>query len=362
MKIETVDKNFIVATDIDEPNIVWYNAKDLSLHGVFYSETEKRYLRLPQEIAKTVSDSVAFLNTCTSGGRVRFRTNSSYIAIRAVMNLAGGLPLMAKTGHSGFDLYRDFEGQDRYFFTFIPQDAKSDGYLSGVKTYGELTDYTINFPLYNGVQELYIGLKQDAILQNPTPYRYPAPIVFYGSSITQGGCASRPGNSYQGFLSRRLHADFINLGFSGSGKGEKEMAEYIATLPMQLFVLDYDSNAPSEEWLQNTHYPFFKIIREKNPTLPIVIISHPSALHRVYYECKADSSWGNFENRKNIIFNTYQKAKNNGDNNVYFIDGKEIFQGEEWDAVTVDGIHPNDLGFFRFAQTLEKTIKPLLEE
>ncbi len=361
MRIEEVDKNFIVSADITEPDIVWYNAKDFSLHGVFYCEQEKRYLRFPHEIAKTVSESVAFLNTSTSGGRVRFKTNSSYIAIRVVSDRLGALPIMPKSGYSGFDLYRNFEGRDRYFTTFIPQDTKADGYSSGTKTYGELTNYTINFPLYGGVQELFIGLKKDAVLENPTPYRHTLPIVFYGSSITQGGCASRPGNCYQGFLSRRLDTDFINFGFSGSGKGEKEMAEYIASLSMRLFVLDYDSNAPSEEWLNATHYPFYKTVREKNPNLPIVIISHPSALQRVTYECKVEPTWGTFEKRRDIIYNTYKRALNEGDTNVYFLDGKEIFAGEEWDAVTVDGVHPNDFGFFRFAQKLETIIKPLLE-
>lgn len=233
-----------------------------------------------------------------------------------------------------------------------------EGYSGGIKTYGELTDYTINFPLYDGVCELYIGLKKGATLDVATPYEHSTPIVFYGNSITQGGCASRPGNSYQGFLSRRLSTDFINLGFSGAGKGEQEMAEYIAGLDMSILFMDYDANSPTEETLRATHYPFYKTVRDSNPDIPIIFMSHIGALHGV--DISQLSVWGSADVRRGIIEETYLRAKAEGDNNVYFIDGKEVLKGEEWDACTVDGCHPNDFGFLRIAQYLEKILKPLL--
>lgn len=365
MGIAEIDKNFIIKSTISEPDIVWYNVtqEPFTIKGVIYEEERGRFSRFPQNIAETVSKDVAWLNKHTSGGRVRFKTNSSYIAIHAVMEQVSPMSHMPLTGQAGFDIYRMVDGRETYFKTFVPPAKFEEGYSVGTKTLCEFTDYTINFPLYHGVKNLYIGLKKDAVLEQAEPYKNELPIVYYGSSITQGGCASRPGNSYQGFLSRRLSTDFVNFGFSGSGMGEAKMAEYIADMDMSVFVMDYDSNAPTPEHLAATHYAFYKIIRDKNPDLPIILISHPDALHGVAY--KTDDCdyniWGPFEKRRDIIKETYTKAKENGDNYIYFIDGFDIYKGEEWDAVTVDGIHPNDFGFFKFARYLEKYLKPLLE-
>ena len=364
MKLHEIDKNLAVASNVTEPDLVWYDVQQspFVICGVRFEEESGRFLRMPEAVAASVSDGVHHLNTHTTGGRVRFRTDSPFIAVRAVTEPCHPMSHMPLTGQAGFDLYCIRDGKDTYFRTFIPPASWVDGFASGVKTFGEYTDYTINFPLYHGVKQLYIGLKKDACVHAPTPYRHPAPVVFYGNSITQGGCASRPGNSYQGFLSRRLSTDFINLGFSGSGKGEIPMAEYIASLPMSVLVMDYDSNAPSEAHLRDTYFPFYDLIRKKNPTLPIILVTHPSALHGIYYKTAVDPAvWGTFEGRFAIIKDTYDRAVAGGDRNIYFVDGKELYAGDEWDAVTVDGTHPNDLGFLRFAQRLEQTLAPLLQ-
>ena len=364
MNIENLDKNFATKITVNEPDIVWFNIREapFMLYGILYDEKLKRFLRMPDEVAQTISEGVKELNRHTSGGRVRFKTDSAYIAIRAVMDPSRGMSHMPRTGQSGFDLYRNCDGKEMYFSTFVPPQNWEDGYSGETKTFGGLTEYTINFPLYDNVRELFVGLKKDAILQKAAEYKYPNPIVFYGNSITQGGCASRPGNSYQGFISRRLSTDFINLGFSGNGKGEKEMANYIAGIPMSILVMDYDSNAPSADALQATHYPFYKVVREANPDLPIVLITHPSALHEVFFKTHTDyDRWGSFERRWGIIRATYDRARLEGDQNIYFVDGREIFKGEEWDAVTVDGVHPNDFGFLRFAICLEKILCSILE-
>lgn len=363
MKIQDLDKNFKVQTDITEPDLVWINAREypFQLHGIVYDEEQKCFLRFPHKVAKTVSEGVEVFNKATTGGRVRFRTDSSFIAVRVVMaSYFFTLEIMPRTGTSGFDLYRDLDGKETYFTTFVPPATSQNGYSGGTKTYGELTNYTINFPLYDGVQDLYIGLKKDAILEEATPYKNQRPVVFYGNSITQGGCASRPGNNYQGFLSRLLKMDYVNLGFSGSAKGEPEMARYISDMEMCALVIDYDSNAPTEKHLEETHYNFYKIIRDSNPELPIIILSHPAALHAVHYETKTSSEWGTLENRRRIIRDTYERAKAYGDENIYFIDGRDIFKGEEGDACTVDGVHPNDYGFYRFAKCLEPVLRPFI--
>lgn len=349
--VEDVDRNLATAVTVTEPDLVWLNVRQapFSVHGLLYDEDMGRFLRVPQAVANEISEGVAGgLNRQTAGGRVRFRTDSRFIAICAVMENTKPMRHMPLTGQSGFDLYHTVEGRETYYKTFVPKHGMTEGYDAGHDVDGVLTDYTIHFPLYDNVKELYVGLKKDATLEAATPYRHTVPIVYYGNSVTQGGCASRPGNSYQSILTRRLSVDHVNLGYSGNGKGEPRFAEYIATLPMSVFVMDYDHNSPTAETLQATHEPFYRIVREKNPTLPIVMLSSSGASLKPH-----------LLRRRDIIRQTYENALAAGDRNVYFIDGAEIFAGTDWDACTVDGSHPNELGFFRYAECLEKILRPL---
>ncbi len=356
MRIDEIDKNLKVETDIQEPDLVWLNVRQapFMISGIFYDEEQGCFVRLPQKIADRVSEGVADLNHHTAGGRVRFRTNSSCIAIKAVMATEYLMSHITLIGQSGFDLYHKYENSedDIYYQTFRPPMGMRTGYSSAVMTDGKMAQYTINFPLYDGVKELYIALKKDAVLEAPMPYYYEKPIVYYGSSITQGGCASRPGNSYQAIISRRLNADHINLGFSGSGRAEAEMVQYLASLDMCAFVCDYDYNCLSAEHLWQTHMPLYRAVRDAHPDLPIILISAPTVL----------KDPENFSERRAAVRATYDAAIADGDNNVYYIDGAELFAGECWDSCTVDGVHPNDFGFYRMAMRIEKTLKSILIE
>jgi hypothetical protein len=174
-------------------------------------------------------------------------------------------------------------------------------------------------------------------------------VVYYGSSITQGGCCSHPGNAYQAVVSRKLNVDFINLGFSGNARGEKVVAEYIASLPCSVFVLDYDHNASVAE-LRNTHYAFYEIVRKKNPDMPIVFMSR----------CDVDCAPHETDDRRIIIAESLKKAREAGDRNVYFIDGAEVFKGHYEDMCTVDRCHPNDIGFMLMANAVEDQLIRIL--
>lgn len=355
MRIDEIDQNLKIETDITEPDLVWLNARDVpfAISGVFYDETQGCFVRLPQNIADSVSEGVANLNHHTAGGRVRFRTDSKCIAIKAVMATDYLMSHITLIGQSGFDLYHRLEdGRELFHQVFRPPMGMRTGYESAVMTSGMLRDYTINFPLYDGVKELYIALKKNAVLEAPTPYKYQKPVVFYGSSITQGGCASRPGNSYQGILTRRLDTEHVNLGFSGSGKAEKEMVEYLAGLDMSVFVCDYDYNCLSAEYLRQTHWPLYSAVRAANPDLPIIFISAPTVIKEP----------DNFAERRAAVRATYDRAVAEGDPNVYYIDGAELLAGECWDSCTVDGVHPNDFGFYRMAMRIEKTLKPIIDK
>lgn len=346
--ISVIDVNFKVNTQIEKDDIRFYdvNQKPFQIYGVFYEDGLFR--RMPETVALSVSQPVYNLHIRTAGGRVRFQTDSPYIAIHAKMPYICKMPHFALTGSAGFDLYEGYD-QPKYVQTFVPPVQMEDGY-EGIREFpeGKMREITINFPLYSAISELYIGLSEKAVILPPKPYRVEKPVVYYGSSITQGGCASRPGNSYQSIVSRRLNCNYINLGFSGNAKAEDEIAEYIAGLDMSVFVYDYDHNAPTIEHLEKTHERMFRIIRKANPDLPIVMMSRP--------KCYLTQSE---ERRLEIIRTTYQHAKESGDENVYLIDNRMLTElcGNEG---TVDNCHPNDFGFAAMAKAVGDVLEKLL--
>lgn len=351
-RLEEIDENFKIETNLGKSDICFYTAcqEPFCIYGVKYENGKFR--RMPEDVAKRVSEGVSYLHTNTSGGRVRFKTDSSYIVVSAKMCNIGKMDHFALTGSAGFDMYVRDNGQDKFNSTFRPPFDITDGYESIFDfNTNQMREITINFPLYSDVCSLHIGLEQKAKIEAPTPYRSKKPIVYYGHSMTQGGCASRPGNAYESIISRNLNVDFVNLGFSGSARGEKEMAEYIASLDMELFVYDYDHNAPSWEHLQDTHEAMFKTIRKAHPDLPIIMMT-ASSMERF---CD------NRAKRHQIIYQTYKNALDNGDKNVYFWDAEREF-APYVECGTVEGCHPNDYGFVGIATTLEPLIKKILKQ
>lgn len=354
-KLSEIDKNFAVETKIQREGIKFYSCAEqpFKLYGLLKPCAEHDfYSRMKRETAERISEGVDILSTNTAGGRVRFKTNSAYIAIHAVMHnvqMGEHFPL---TGTAGFDMYEKRDGRETYIKTFVPPlNVRETGGYEGI---AELSDrrereITINFPLYSGVKALYVGIEDTAVLEPAEEYALPLPIVYYGSSITQGGCASRPGNSYQAMLSRRFDCDYLNLGFSGSARAEKLMAEYIAELDMSVFVYDYDHNASDIAYLIETHERMFKIIREKNPNLPIIIVSRPDV-----------SGAEDTDKRFSVIEKTYINAKHGGDEQAYLIDGRSIMRGIADDSGTVDGVHPNDLGFYCMARSIGDVLERIL--
>lgn len=343
--IQEIDKNFKVDTKIERDDIKFYsiNTSPFKIYGVFYEDG--KYRRLPKDTARGVSDGVYHLHANTAGGRVRFKTDSSYVAINVKMGSVGKMPHFALTGSCGFDLYADNE----YFATFVPPFDMTEGYEGIIELRGaKMRDITINFPLYSEVCRLYIGLSSNAQVLAPTPYKVEKPVVYYGSSITQGGCASRPGNSYEAIVSEWLNIDHINLGFSGNAKAEAAISQYIKGLDMCAFVYDYDHNAPTVEHLRATHERMFSEIRASHPNLPIIIMSRP--------KCNLTEEE---KERLEIIKSTYERALAQGDKNVYFISGKELMK-LSGDSGTVDSCHPNDWGFYSMASAIYNVLKDII--
>lgn len=342
--ISQVDGNFKIRKRINRDDIEFYKVDEapFKIYGIF--KENGKYKRLPESVARTVNEGVYNLHTHTSGGRLKFVTDSPYIAIHTTMNNICKMCHFAFTGSIAYDLYVD----NNYTQTFIPPIEIEDGYESIIDLKEKkLREITINFPLYSGVNDIYVGLQEGSVIKEASSYKNEKPIVYYGSSITQGGCASRPGMSYQNIIAREFGYDYINLGFSGSARGEVEIAEYIKNLDMSAFVYDYDYNAPTTQQLKDTHERMFKIVREKNPDLPVIMMSRPK--HLLTEEEKE---------RQSIVETTYKNAVAAGDKNVYFLNGADLTELCK-DNGTVDNCHPTDFGFASIANALSKVLKDI---
>ena len=358
MDIQSVDPNFKLSS-ITREDVEWHDATEavFSLHGVFFDEPTHEFIRMPVEIAKSVSGDVRWLSRMTAGGRLRFNTDSPFVAVQCVAPCIAPMNHMPLTGSHGFALfvngvYRSMYSPD-YGVIMRAIEGKSDVFaFEGLReTCGEgKQECMLCFPLYGGVSSLKIGIKKGSSLGVAKNYTYPKPLSFYGSSITQGGCASYAGSDYVGLLSQWLDFDYVNLGFSGNGKAEPNMCAYLADLHSSVYVLDYDYNAPNAEYLQKTHYPLYETIRKKNKNAPIVFMSKPD----FDYDPESDK-------RRAIIYETYCKAKAQGDNLVWFIDGEKMYGDIEKNACTVDTCHPTNLGFYRMAKYIAPVLKKLLE-
>ena len=346
MDISKVDRNFEVKTQIKKDDIVFYDveAAPFKLYGVM--REGKNFRRLPEKIAKATSEGVHHLHAQTAGGRVRFVTDSPYIAVVAEYSAVGKMPHFPFTGSIGFDLYSG----TRYFRTFVPPVTTEDHLESVVELKEKVErEYTLNFPLYSEVTKVYIGLQEGSVLKAASDYSAELPIVYYGSSITQGGCCSRPGNAYQNIITRELNVDHINLGFSGSAKAEDVMADYVAGLDMLAFVYDYDHNAPTVEHLEATHERMFKKVRAAHPDLPVLMLTRPK-----YYLTEEE------EQRLAVVRKTYENALAAGDKNVYFIPGPDLLNDFVREAALVDNCHPTDAGFISMADVVGKKLKEIL--
>ncbi len=353
VKLTDVDPNF-KSCSVEGVSYDMYNPRTLGLEGFpWEAENERPYIRMPERIYPEITPYLQYHTTCSAGGCVRFCTDATAILIRGTYRPVGVMSHMALSGQAGFDVLLRENGYDRLLANFR-NDAEefykqNFDFSFSCPLPGGMQEYRINLPLYSGLERLEIGISQGAKVTKAPAHKVEKPILFYGSSITQGGCASRPSTCHAALLSSWVDAEQINMGYSGNAKGEPVVAEEIAKLDLSCFVMDYDFNADTPEYLAQTHEPFFRIIREKNPDLPVIFISRPHG--------KSDDL-AEAEQRRAIIYKTYENAKNSGDNKVFFVDGMSFFAEVGREVPTVDRVHPTDLGFYLMA----KGILPALKE
>lgn len=334
--------------------ITYYNADQFPVIGKISNDTETRYERLPRELKNTCRPPVWHLGKHTSGLAVRFKTNSTTIAAKWETLNDAYMNHMSPTGTKGLDLYTWDQGKWVFMKTGRPTAKVSTQVIIDHMKPIE-REYMLYLPLYDGIVSLEIGIDSTKTITQPSlPFpRTEAPIVVYGTSITQGGCAARPGMSFTNILERRLNTEVINLGFSGNGRLDMDVAEVIAKKKnAQMFILDFAPNNGPEN-VKNKTIPFVNIIRKENPNTPIVLIENPIFPHGTY-----DQEISKVVHDKNIeLKKCFQALKAKGDNNLYYISSDNLI-GNDGEA-TVDGIHFTDLGFMRMADVVLQEIKKM---
>ncbi|MFD0713817.1 SGNH/GDSL hydrolase family protein [Paenibacillus sp. GCM10027626] len=334
--------------------------KPFRLSGFSWFEQDRIFRRLPVHSEHPIPSGVNVLANHTAGGQLAFQTDSRQLAIRVQLAHKADMYHMPATGQCGFDLYLGKPGEQAYYKTsrFDHTNQAFEVLLYDFPV-AEMRHVTLNFPLYQGVNELAIGVDADALIEAPLPYHNDKKVIIYGTSITQGGCASRPGMAYTNILSRRIPLEFINLGFSGNGRGEPEMARIISEIDNPaMLVLDYEANAVSPELLKQTLPEFIRILREAHPIVPILVISK--------FEFSGEPFEPDLRNKRlemtRIERETVEQLRGQGDENIHFYDGSQMMGTDDTRfECTVDGVHPTDLGFMRMADKLTPVFRELLQ-
>lgn len=330
--------------------------KPFQIYGLYHPEEEGMFKRMPEEVGKKISRNVASLYTNPAGGRIRFETDSSYIALKVRFPYCAARSGITLGALAGFDVYLTTEeGKEVYYGSVKPPVDVEDGYEGIVFLNSkEWKAVTLYMPLYNDVSGLEIGLEEGCILKEyQGKYRNSLPVLYYGSSITQGAGASRCGLSYEAIISRKYNLDFLNLAMSGSALAEDAMIAYMKTLEICCFVCDYDHNAPSPEYLEQTHGKLYRAMRESHPDIPIILVSAPNQNALLDEEA--------LYRRRRVVLNTYLEAWDAGDHNVYFVDGSAFFDDEER-LCYADEVHPNDIGYLKMAEKIGYAVEHALKE
>lgn len=337
--------------------VLWYDIRLLGVEGQGWKETKAPYDRLPAKAEKVVRPPIWGLSRHSAGLCARFVTDAPAIQARWTVtseNLA--MTHMPATGVSGLDLYvRMPPGNWRWLGVGRPTKSTTAATLASGIPEGK-REYLLYLPLYNGVSSVEIGIPKDRKLAKapPRPAERSKPIVFYGTSITQGGCASRPGMVHTSIVGRHLDYSVINLGFSGNGRMEPEMADLFAELDPAVYVLDCLPNMGGKEVSERVE-PFVRTLRKAHPSTPILLVEDRSYSNAFLLPGPKQR---NAESRA-ALKNAYENLTKAGVGNLHYLEGEHLLGDDGED--TVDASHPTDLGFLRQATAFEKALTPILK-
>jgi hypothetical protein len=331
----------------------YYDASAFPLYGKISEQTETRYERLPAHLQSETRPPVWSLGKNTAGLFIRFSSNSSSIGLKWTLRGNNMMNHMTSIVIKGFDLYC-LQGDKWEFVNSARPEVNSfdNEAIIVANMFKEEREFMLYFPLYDGVTSLEIGVDSTSFLHLPKRdvFAERKPIIAYGTSILQGGCASRPGMAHTSILSRWVNTEFINLGFSGNGQLDYEIAKIIAERDASLIILDFMPNVNVTQ-IEEKMEKFYDIIRQKQPNVTILFIENP-----IFPQSRFDLRMRNEVETKNAaLHKAFAKLLCKGEQNIFLIPSAGMI-GTDGEA-TVDGIHFTDLGFMRYAEYLYPIIK-----
>lgn len=338
------DKNLMSYAATKE-DFVYYDFREFAIEGLPWYAKEKKLFRMPEALLASFNENMNEIAKSPSGALVRFKTDTSKMALLCTFSFKSEHETLTQCVDAGFDLYLCRDGGYEFAGNFRPN--LGEDFLDMerlIPSTGKMEEYILYFPLYSHIDELRIGVEKGKHIEKTDPVLRKK-ILFYGSSVTNGSTACRPGLTYPAILCRRLGAEMINLGYSGNCKGEDFLAKEIAALDFDAFVMEYDHNEADPTVLGQKHENFFKTIRNSKADIPIVVMSRPDFFHTVSERTLAF---------KEVVYATYRNATDSGDCNVYFADGRSIFPDDARSDYSSDRIHPNDMGLYAIADFLYK--------
>lgn len=343
------------AGTVSAQDVVFTDASAFPLYGKVSDATDTRYERLPSELKKICREPVWYLGTNSAGLFIRFRSNSTSIHAKWESTYDYSMTHMTDTGTKGLDLYALVNGEWRHVCSAQPQGKTSQRKFIGNMDPVE-REYMLYLSLYDGVKSLEIGVDAGATLDQPA-VNLPSkkkPIVMYGTSLLQGGCANRPGMAHANIIGRRLNREVIDLGFSGNAMLDLEIAHLMASVEDPgVFVLEYAPNA-WDYLIDEKGETFFRIIRDAHPEVPVILVEDVIFPFTIF-----DNEIREQVEKKNAAQKRlYTKLKKAGEKRIYYIKAEGMI-GDDGEA-TVDGTHFTDLGMTRYVEHVLPTIKKAL--
>ena len=343
---------FILNAQKDD-QIKYYGKDFFLLEGTIISDSlkENRYDRLPISYKEIVRQPVWDLSKSSAGLSIRFITNSTKLKVNWEVLNNFQMDHMPDTGIKGVDLYFK-QGDDwQYINTGRPQGLKNK-YTLIENMNSQIKEFKVFLPLYDGIKNIEIGIDSSSFIKK-SEKNFKKPIIFYGTSITQGGCASRPGMVHTNIISRKLDVEVINFGFSGNGRMEKPIAELISSVEPLFYLIECMPNMISPQNISERTIPLVDTIRDKNPNTPIIFVDlFKSSISILNEKTKIDN-----KEMDDALRAQFNKMINLGYKNIYYLETPKITDTDN--EGTVDGVHFTDLGFKRYADFLLKEFTKL---